>query len=239
MILLDVGNSRIKWAHCRAGAWLAHGAVARTAWPELRAQFMQMATPARILVSNVAGAAGQQEVQALCAHWAVPIEFIRAEAQQCGVRNGYAVSGQLGSDRWAALIAAWQRVRGACLVVNCGTATTVDALSDQGRFLGGLILPGVLLMPRCLAQHTAQLDVAAGQYCAFPTNTADALASGAVAATAGAIGYQFARLTAECAAARCLVSGGAAGIILPHLGGMAEPVDDLVLQGLQRIGEQQ
>lgn len=237
MILLDVGNSRIKWARCRAGIWSERGAVMRTAWPDLRTQFMRMAAPARILVSNVAGVAGQQEVQALCTHWATPIEFISAQAQQCGVSNGYELPQQLGSDRWAALIAAWQQVRGPCLVVNCGTATTVDALSGEGRFLGGLILPGVHLMPRCLTQHTAQLGVEQGDYRAFPANTGDALASGAVAATAGAIERQFARLAAEYGSVRCLVSGGAAALVLPHLGVAAEQVDDLVLHGLQQIGE--
>ncbi|GAB4121520.1 MAG: type III pantothenate kinase [Sideroxydans sp.] len=238
MILLDVGNSRIKWAHCQAGVWQQHGAVERTAWPDLRETFMQLPTPPRILVSNVAGPAGQQAVRGLCAHWAVVPEYVTAKAQQCGVSNGYEVPQQLGSDRWAALIAAWQRVRGACLVVNCGTATTVDALSGEGRFLGGLILPGVSLMSRCLAQHTAQLTTAAGQCRAFPTNTADALASGALAATAGAIERQFARLTAQTGGARCLISGGAAALVMSQLGGAAEQVDDLVLHGLQQIGEQ-
>ena len=83
--------------------------------------------------------------------------FIGAREKQCGVRNGYAKPAQLGSDRWAALIAAWHLVQRKCLVVDSGTATTIDTLSGQGEFVGGLILPGVELMQRslCLRRQTS------------------------------------------------------------------------------------
>jgi type III pantothenate kinase len=153
------------------------------------------------------------------------------------VRNAYDQPAQLGSDRWAALIAARQRVKQACLVVNCGTATTVDALSSQGVFLGGLILPGVGLMMQSLLKNTAQLTL--GEYTQqdFPRNTASAIANGALLATTSAIRHQYALLAAQ-GETRCLVSGGAAYLVLPPLGLLADQVDNLVLQGLQIIGQQ-
>lgn len=235
MLLLDAGNSRIKWALVAGGARQQQG-VAPVAEPEaLRQAFAALPAPHRILASNVAGEGVAQEIRGACAAWHCGVEFITARAEQCGVRNGYAQPARLGSDRWAALIAAWHRVHGACIVVTCGTATTVDALSPEGEFLGGLILPGLDMMRNSLAAGTAQLDGASGEWAEFPRNTADAINSGAIKATAGAIREQHRLLGAPGA---CLLGGGAAGLVEPHLGLPAVRVDDLVLQGLQLIGQE-
>jgi type III pantothenate kinase len=237
VLLLDVGNSRCKWALVRDGAWAHHGVAGNTEWSALRQAFSALPPPARILVSNVAGEALAQRLRAVCAGWQCPLEFVTARAELCGVRNGYQQPERLGSDRWAALIAAWKLVHGACLVVNCGTATTVDALSAQGEFLGGLILPGVSLMRHSLATNTAQLIAEQGALQDFPRNTADAIHSGMLRATVGAAQHQFGLLQARDGAVRCLIGGGAAGIVQSHLGLPSERVDNLVLQGLQIIGE--
>jgi len=152
------------------------------------------------------------------------------------VRNGYSNPSQLGSDRWAALIAAWHLVRGSCLVVNCGTATTVDALSATGEFIGGLILPGVELMQRSLNDATARLKPGKGSYQAFPLNTADALSSGAIQASCGAIERQYALLNDS--AIPVVLSGGAAAAQQDHLNVPLRIVDNLVLQGLLLIAQE-
>jgi type III pantothenate kinase len=237
VLLLDVGNSRCKWALVQDGAWVQQGASGNTEWSALRQALSALPPPGRILVSNVAGAAMAQRLRAVCAEWQCPLEFVKASAGQCGVRNGYQQPEQLGSDRWAALIAAWHYVQGACLVVNCGTATTVDALSAKGEFLGGLILPGISLMQRSLATNTAQLAEERGSLQDFPRNTADAIHSGMLRATAGAIRHQFDLLRAREGMARCLIDGGSAGVVREHLGLSAEQLDNLVLRGLQIIGE--
>jgi len=239
MLLFDAGNSRCKWAWIENGRALRQGVLDNNddiAWQKLRDTFTLLASPRKILVSNVAGAALEQRLRELCSLWPCPVQFVAAQAGQCGVRNSYEQVTQLGSDRWAALIAAWQRVQGACLVVNCGTATTVDALSDTGEFLGGLILPGMALMQQSLLNNTARLGLHAGELRAFPRNTADAIASGAMQATTAAIRQQYALLTAT-GKAHCILSGGAASGLMPHLGVAAELVDNLVLQGLQVIGQ--
>jgi type III pantothenate kinase len=165
------------------------------------------------------------------------VEFVQSKSEQCGVRNGYTQPQRLGSDRWAALIAAWHDMQGACLVVSCGTATTVDALSARGEFLGGLILPGVDMMHDSLAAGTAQLGVAEGALKDFPLDTADAIHSGVVRATLGAIESQFKLLCAKEVGARCILSGGAALKVMLHLSIPFDHVDNLVLRGLQIIGE--
>jgi type III pantothenate kinase len=124
----------------------------------------------------------------------------------------------------------------ACLVVNCGTATTIDALSDKGEFLGGLILPGVTLMQQSLLQRTANLGETKGLPQNFPRNTADAIQSGVLRATLGAVDHQYDLLKSE-AAVVCILSGGAADQIRPYLKMPVQQVEHLVLEGLQVIGE--
>lgn len=237
MLLLDIGNSRIKWALVQGGHWAYIGAFDDAESISLQHEFASIPTPSRILVSNVAGKAASERARALCAAWDRPLEFVNAKPEQCGVRNGYGQPQRLGSDRWAALIAAWHEVRGACLVVSCGTATTVDALSAQGEFMGGLILPGLHMMQHSLAAGTAQLEATEGSLKDFPLNTADAIHSGALRATLGAIESQFVLLKSKEANARCVLSGGAAAKVKPHLSMRVDHVDNLVLRGLQIIGE--
>ena len=247
MLLIDAGNSRVKWATVasdtgsKPGVWLHHGALdnARIT-PQM---FAEIAAPNRVLISNVAGEKVAQGLREACAKWPCKVELIAAQRQQCGVHNAYQEPAQLGSDRWAALIAAWQQEGRACLVVNCGTATTVDALSSEGNFMGGLILPGIEMMQRSLAHRTAQLIESAGSLHVFPNNTADAIYSGAMRATLGAIQQQFELLkkrmgdeTKNGQPPRCLLSGGAAHHLQPHLTLPIMYVADLVLRGLQMMG---
>jgi len=236
MLLLDAGNNRVKWALTMDGAWLQQGVAPIADVAALRHAFEILPPPHRILASNVAGESVAQQIHAACVALSCKVEFITARAEQCGVHNAYAQPAQLGSDRWAALIAAWRQMHAACLVVNCGTATTVDALSSDGEFLGGLILPGVDMMRHSLSAGTAQLEMAVGKWGEFPRNTADAIYSGAIQATVGAIRQQYGLLGAP--DAYCLLGGGAANHIQPHLGLPLLRVDDLVLRGLQLIGQE-
>lgn len=237
MLLLDIGNSRIKWALVEAGRQSQMGTLEHSALACLQQVFERISAPSRILVSNVAGEEVARRVRELCAASGCSVEFLKARSEQCGVRNGYVQPQRLGSDRWAALIAAWHDVQGACLVVSCGTATTVDALSVRGVFLGGLILPGLDMMHGSLATGAAQLERDEGVLKDFPLDTADAIHSGVVRATLGAIESQFELLCAKESGARCILSGGAVLKVMPHLSIPFDHVDNLVLRGLQIIGE--
>ncbi|RFC32784.1 MAG: type III pantothenate kinase [Candidatus Nitrotoga sp. SPKER] len=237
MLLIDAGNSRVKWATVEGDMGVQQNVLENMYASALSVAFSKLPPPDRILISNVAGENMAQLLSAACAAWQCPIEFIVAQAKQCGVRNAYENPAQLGSDRWAALIAAWHQERASCLVVNCGTATTMDALSTEGEFLGGLILPGVDMMQRSLAGGAAQLVQAEGAWREFPRNTADATFSGSIQATVGAIRLQFEAL-AERGNVRCLLSGGAANKVQSHLKLPSVRVDNLVLRGLQIIAQE-
>lgn len=239
MLLFDAGNSRCKWAWVEKGRCMHQGVfdnADEAAWQTLGERLAKLNVPQRIIISNVAGRIVLNKLQALCSIWPCPVEIITSQAEQCGVVNHYEQSAQLGSDRWAALIAAWHHVQHACLVVNCGTATTIDALSDKGEFLGGLILPGIALMQHSLLNNTAQLSQLKGELHEFPRNTADAIESGVIRATVGAIQHQY-ELLKSTKEVGCVLSGGAANIVFPQLSMRAEQMEGLVLQGLQIIGQ--
>ncbi|HTP96240.1 MAG TPA: type III pantothenate kinase [Burkholderiales bacterium] len=235
ILAVDAGNSRIKWGLYDAD-WVAQGAVDTARAGELAAAWTALPQPRAAIGSSVAGASARAAVERALAAWSLEPRWITAQAAQCGVRSGYDDAGQLGPDRWAALIGARQRERGACLVVCAGTATTIDALSGDGRFLGGVIVPGVELMREALARSTAALKLQDGAVRPLPTNTGDAIASGAVHALAGAIERlaAFMRNAGE-PQPICVLSGGGADLLAPHVAGVVRRVENLVLEGLIAI----
>ena len=235
-LLIDAGNTRIKWALLAGEEWshLTTVPVAQiAAFSEMVARLPAVGA---VWVSNVAGAEVAQHIRSACESRGWQPEFIVAQKRQCGVHNGYTAAGQLGSDRWAALIAAWHRTGKSALVVNCGTATTIDALSDRGEFLGGLILPGIALMQSSISDTAALLQQTVGKYAAHPLNTADAILSGALQATCGAIQRQYDLLGG--AGTTVLLSGGAAQPLRELLQVPVEHAADLVLQGLKLIAQE-
>jgi type III pantothenate kinase len=176
LLLIDAGNSRIKWALSNAsGVLQARGVVPLAspsdASPDASGQaappldgWPDSARPVGAWISNVAGAAGTQRIgDWLDARWpALPRHVINACREQCGVHNRYDTPAQLGSDRWASLIAAHAAYPGEhLLIATCGTATTFESLRADGTFDGGLIAPGLRLMMQALGQHTAQLPLIA------------------------------------------------------------------------------
>lgn len=243
-LLIDAGNTRIKWAlagDTETEGWLQSGVLPTGQADELPGLFAGLGEVSRVWASNVAGEAVARHIHAASEKISAPLHFAVVREAQCGVRNGYSNPAQLGTDRWLALIAAWHRVRGVCLVVNSGTATTIDALSAGGEFIGGLILPGVELMRRSLAEATAGLPVPSGTTeeahgVSFPLNTADAIYSGALQATCGAIERQHTLLGN--AAAPVVLSGGAAAMLQGQLNVPVRIVDNPVLRGLLLIARE-
>lgn len=237
ILALDAGNSRIKW-----GLW-ANGFVAQGSLPSADAvqlfDALHVHAPAsRAIGSNVAGGEVRARIEQALQPWHLAPEWISSCEFQCGVHNGYAAPGQLGSDRWAALVGAHARGPGDALVVNCGTAVTVDALTASGEFLGGLILPGVHMMARALSQGTAGLPLEPGAFHAFPDNTASAIHSGAVQAICGAVDRMRAALSVRTGGeVAVLMSGGAAPVLAPHLHATVL-APNLVLEGLVEIARE-
>lgn len=240
MLAIDAGNTRIKWGVRTAGAWSALGACATVDSATLARVLDGSAGYECTLVANVAGPRVRADIERALAGAAVAPEFIASRDFQCGVRSSYDDPGQLGCDRWAALIGAHRLFPGACLVVNAGTALTVDALTDDGLFLGGIIVAGMALMRKALDLNTAGLAERPGAVRYFPANTGDAIVSGAAHACAGAI-ERMAMFMRESGhpSLRVILSGGAAAELRPLLDLDTELVPNLVLEGLATIAEEQ
>jgi type III pantothenate kinase len=250
-LAIDIGNTRLKWAlYDRAAPGLqpsAHGAVFLETIDELAdTDWAALASPAQMLGCVVAGEAVRRRVEEQMEMWDVVPRWVVSAAAEAGVVNGYDHPSRLGADRWVALVGARARLQAEAaaagappapaLVVMVGTAVTVDALDAEGRFLGGLILPGFGLMLRALEMGTAGLKVPTGETVDFPTNTSDALMSGGVNAIAGAVERQYRRLRARAGAEpRVLITGGAAVKLAPALELAFEIVDGLIFEGLLGI----
>lgn len=234
-LLIDAGNSRVKWAVHDGRGWLAQDAVEHGEIASLAEVWRQWP----ITAAWGASVARDEVAKALAAAAPCPLRWVRAEAGFGDVRNAYRNPAEQGADRWLAVLAARQLHQGDVIVACAGTALTVEALTAEGEYLGGLIVPGLNLMLSSLARNTANLDRSAGVVTPFPQGTEDALASGAVYALTGAVEAQRRQLQARTGRApvRVLLTGGDAAKLAPWLAGPVEIVDNLVLLGLLRVAD--
>ena len=237
ILAIDAGNTRVKWGLHDGAQWLERGAVVTAECGRLDDALPRVSGIERAIIANVAGQTVARALGEMLAARHIEARWARSEAERCGVRSGYAEPAQLGVDRWAALIGARHLYAGPCVVVNAGTTMTVDALSSESIFLGGFIVAGYSMMREALATHTAQLELCEGRFSFFPDNTADAIASGALNALAGAV-ERMRRYMVETGEddPLILVSGGNAAVLAEGLEGAPRIVENLVLEGLVRMG---
>jgi type III pantothenate kinase len=241
-LLMDVGNSRIKWGVLDDGDIRRTGHIAQAHIRENGLQVLTTRIPANadeVFVSNVAGASFATRLSAVVGmHCGCDVRFARVQRRGWGVTNGYAQPRRMGVDRWVAMVAAWSEVGGACLVVDAGTALTIDALDDSGQHLGGQIIAGAALMGRALATTSDIPDVrtASGRGKTnlemFATSTAAAVREGACNAIAGAVDRAFRTLQSNGYRPTIVLTGGDSSRILGALCETPLHRPHLVLQGL-------
>lgn len=243
-LLLDIGNTRIKWAVQTAAGLDEQQAIvhAGLSAAQLGTQvFAPSGQISQLLVSNVAGASMAEQVrQAARDCWQIEPTFVASTASTMVsgrvLHNAYSDPAMLGVDRWLCMIAARALAPTAALVVSIGTAMTLDALTAQGRHLGGMIAPGPDLMMNSLMRNTSDIATNAqrGQRVDtfFADNTLGCVYQGAVHATTGLIEAAYARLRDTEGEVRLLLTGGAAPQVQPHLSMSVQSIPDLVLRGL-------
>lgn len=235
ILAVDAGNTRLKWGLCHSGGWRCKGWLPVDEAGGLAAAIPPV-QPARAVVSCVAGEAVRAVLAAQLERLGLDVLWVEAQAEGYGVHNRYHAPAQLGADRYAMLVAAWQLGLAPSVIVGAGTAVTVDALAEDGTFLGGLILPGPEIMRKALAAGTAGVRMLTGRVGEFPRSTGDAVETGIWRALTGAVEDMRGRLSR--------VSGRPVGVVLT--GGeatalaaqVAEPrrvLEDLVLEGLAYI----
>ncbi len=245
-LAIDIGNTRLKWAqyaspkpHARL---IAHGAVFLETIDQLADnEWKHLDHPSSMLGCVVAGEGVRRRAEEQLELWDLAPSWVVSSPHACGVTNGYEHPNRLGVDRWVALIGAWHRVLGSggprpALVVMVGTAVTVDALDQTGRFLGGLILPGFGLMLRALEMGTAGLKAPTGEAVEFPTNTSDALMSGGADALAGAVERMYRKLLRRTGQTPLLIMTGGAAVKLAPISDLEfETIDTLIFEGLLQL----
>ena len=242
MLAIDSGNTRTKWAVFNDDGRIQDAGVC------LNAELGGFIIPAswksckRAIVANVAGEGIASSIETLLKKAEIVFVWAKAEVETLGLQNKYEKPESLGVDRWAALVGAFKRYlnQPACLVVNAGTALTVDAIY-QNAFIGGLIVPGFSMMQNALLQNTATVNPQNGQAKTFPLSTADASYSGVLTAIVGAIVMQADKLESHCQDVPTVVmTGGDAAMLMPILTQVfgAKPVlaEHLVLEGLYLMG---
>lgn len=235
-LLIDIGNTNLKWAPCQARrlgpvAKLSHREGLGALWDAWR----DTPTPDRVLVANVAGADLEAKLAPIVrGRWGLEPGLLRTQAEAHGVTVAYPDPSRLGVDRWLTLIAVRHFHSTPALVVDCGTAMTLDAIDAQGRHLGGMIAPGLGLMRHSLFAGTripavSQMDFRGllGQ------DTAECIAAGTLHALAGLVVRVQAGLRAERGwEPQVLLCGSDAALLAGLFEFQTTQVSDLVLQGL-------
>lgn len=247
-LLMDVGNSRIKWGVLDNSEIHRTGHIARERIRDKGLQVLTTKIPRgvdEVFVSNVAGASFATRLSGVVgAHCGCDVRFARTERSGWGVTNSYTQPRRMGVDRWVAMIGAWAEVQAACLIVDVGTAMTIDALDGDGQHLGGQIIAGVSTMADALATATSDIPqvkpAPAGAHSdlgMFAHNTAAAVREGAQNAVAGAVDRAIQTLRSNAYAPTVVLTGGDASRILNALCDTPLHRPHLVLQGLAHMLE--
>lgn len=238
-LLLDAGNSKLKWAWVENSCILHYGKAAYYNLQPLLKEWTEYGTQVKRIIG--CAVCGETRLQQVAATLPKPVMWLPSMPEALGIYNHYRNPSEHGADRWFNLIGSRRYTQRACVVVSCGTAVTVDALTDTNHYLGGSILPGFHLMKEALAKRTANLNRPLGKPYAFATTTPNALASGIMDAVCGAIVLMHQRLQQKVSTDKpvdIIITGGGANKVaqaLPHsfvLDNRIEIVDNLVIYGL-------
>ncbi|HFD12188.1 MAG TPA: type III pantothenate kinase [Crenotrichaceae bacterium] len=243
-LLIDIGNTRIKWAIQSNQDLVLTGALVHLNHPDLSTLLDQcwqaLERPVNVLVSNVAG----QHFQHIVAKWSMQTwgrapEFVTVKSGDFKLMSKYSIQ-SLGIDRWMALLGLYGRFSLPAIVVDCGSAVTTDALNSTGMHTGGLIMPGLTMMKNALFKGTCVQPVSSG-YAGHKigVDTDGAIQSGTVNAICGMIDRFVLLLEQQdCINPKIVLTGGDAQSIAEELGRPVTIEPDLVLLGLMRIANQ-
>jgi type III pantothenate kinase len=244
MLLIDVGNSRLKWTVQHNGALQTTRHIEYRGRPLsllLEEQWAEIPPPKRVLVTNVAG---QSLALALAAWvqdaWGLPIDFMQVERESFGVRIAYDDPSRFGVDRWVALVAARHLLSGAVCVIDCGTAITLDVMDADGIHIGGLIVPGLMLMRKSLTENTQGIGAVPhhGEHPLLAQDTATAVQAGSYWAAVGFIDRVVNELRRDMQThLNTVITGGDAALLLPRLAGTYRHEPDWLMKGMAIIAE--
>lgn len=241
MLWLDIGNSRMKWLYGTA-ADEHGGALAYRQPDDLQSAPIWQAIPkgTPVWASSVANPSVRQAVETAAKQIAdANVHWARSEQERNGLRNSYQDISRLGVDRWMVMLAAWQQEQSAFVVVDAGSAITVDYVDGNGQHLGGHIVPGLNLMTRALFSGTANVKFNALDWGEIGPgkSTEQCVHHGVFAMATGYLEYLLTQWHGA-SAARWLITGGDALRLQSALSIEAEWRPNLVIEGLQIFAEE-
>lgn len=244
ILLIDIGNSRMKWAALVDGELSLHGSYQhRQGDGELAATWDELPRPDAVYCASVAAVElNDRLAQQVSQQWGLEVEWLKTSRQCDGVVNGYHQPHKLGVDRWAALIGAHHLCSGPVCVVDCGSAVTIDALDGSGQHLGGWIAPGLRMQRESLLSQTAGINErdTLASLNEWGRETAEGMQRGALESIAGLIERSRQKLQVQLGTAiTVIITGGDAPQIIPLLDFSPQHEEHLVLQGMARMVSEQ
>ena len=245
-LLLDVGNTRLKWGVLDDDNIRRTGHIVLDRIRDQGLGALTAKLPRRVdavFASNVAGASfGTRLSGVVGMHCHCDVRFARTVKRGWGVTNSYRQPRRMGVDRWVAMVGAWAEMQASCLIVDVGTAVTIDVLDDDGVHMGGQIIPGVATMAQSLSSATSDIPLvrasakrSANDLEMFGRNTTAAVREGSQNAVTGAIERALRTLQANGYKPTIILTGGDASRILKSLDGAPLHRPHLVLQGLAHM----
>ena len=243
-LLVDIGNTRVKWACADNKTLVGHDAFTYTqeALPELLARhWRELGRPEQVYFASVAGAGVTAQIyEFVRSAWNLEARHAVTEKERAGLRNAYDDVAAMGVDRWLAMLAAWSRYKKPLCVIDCGTALTVDIILGDGQHAGGFILPGLSLMVAALAREADGISARRERELRleFGRSTAACINNGFAFALTGLLERCFGQIREEQGVELLsIVTGGEAAQMFHLLPGDHVYEPDLVLQGLDIWGE--
>ena len=231
---LDSGNTRLKWRLIREGKILSRGVVENNEdWsvrlPEL---FDQLGAFQLARISVVSGCEKHNLLSdIITGGFGIPVQIARTKACSQGLAIAYSDSSALGVDRWLAMLAAHhQPEKGVKIIVDSGTALTVDVVNPEGKHIGGYIVPGIQLMKQSLQLNTAKLLVKDGQAEGLSPgkNTLQCIDHGVVLMATSMIHSVIAGFDDV----TVYLTGGSVQLLQPYIDAKSKYLPELVMDGL-------
>lgn len=244
-LLIDAGNSAVKWAtsdsnslskmNCQQYPENITVAFFLENWKDLE-------KPNSIFVSCVAKESVWQKLQQACSElWEVSVLRVNSVNNGFGLANAYENASALGSDRWCAMIAGLQITKSGFLIVDAGSALTIDRVDDRGQHIGGYILPGLSMMKKSLGIETAQVKVDSFQNnkpsLSLGRSTTDCVESGIYLSAVKLIEAVYEKEVMQTKDLQCYLTGGDAKLLASFLSFECVIMPDIVLQGLAYIAK--
>ena len=241
-LLVDIGNTRVKWACTEGDILYGHDGFTYTRdtlAALLASHWRSLAQPGQVRIASVADTGTTAEVLVYARKtWSLEPRQAVTEKQRAGLTNGYTEVSAMGVDRWLAMLAAWNRYKRPVCVIDCGTAITVDVILEDGLHAGGFILPGLPLMASSLERqtHGIQEHREMTPELELGRSTSGCISNGFAFALAGLVDRCAAIIREEKGVELSfIITGGWAEQALPFLPGQSSHEPHIVLEGLSLI----